>query len=69
MTKLPVCILILTGIALITPASAGPNRDSALRDCNVASINRYSYHGTPYDKEQQRYDFYRACMFSHHLPE
>jgi hypothetical protein len=63
------CILILTGLALITPASADPFRDTALRDCSVASIKRYSYSGSQYDKEQQRYDFYRSCMFSHHQAE
>jgi hypothetical protein len=36
-----------------------------LRDCNVASIKRYSYSGSQYDKEQARYDFYRACMINH----
>jgi hypothetical protein len=58
-------ILVLTGFALITPALAAGPRDAALRDCNVASTKRYSYSGSQYDKEQQRYDFYRACMIDH----
>ena len=58
-------IVVLTGFALMTPALADPFRDAAVRDCNVASIRKYSYTGTPYDKEQQRYDFYRACMSNH----
>jgi hypothetical protein len=57
--------LALIGFALVTPASADPPRDAALRDCNVASVKKYSYGGSQYDKEQQRYDFYRACMFNH----
>jgi hypothetical protein len=63
------CILILIGFASMTPASADPFRDATLRDCSVASIKRYSYSGSQYDKEQQRYDFYRSCMFSHRQPE
>jgi hypothetical protein len=58
-------ILVLIGFALMTPALADSPRDAALRDCNVASIKRYSYSGSQYDKEQQRYDFYRACMNNH----
>jgi hypothetical protein len=57
------------GFALMTPASADPLRDTALRDCSVASIKRYSYGGSQYDKEQQRYDFYRTCMFARGQPE
>jgi hypothetical protein len=37
-------------------------RDAALRGCNEAAIQRYSYHGTPYDKSQQRDFYYQACM-------
>ena len=58
-------VLVVTGFALMTPALAAAPRDAALRDCNVASIKRYSYSGSQYDKEQQRYDFYRACMIDH----
>jgi hypothetical protein len=58
------CILVLIGFASMTPALADPVRDAALHDRNVASIRRYSYSGTQYDKEQQRYDFYRVCMFN-----
>jgi hypothetical protein len=58
------CILVLIGFALMAPASADPVRDAALHDCNVASIKKYSYSGTQYDKEEQRYDFYRVCMFN-----
>ena len=55
--------------ALVAPALAASPRDAALRECSNASIARYSYHGTQYDKEQQRYDFYRSCMFSRGQPE
>jgi hypothetical protein len=58
-------ILVLTGFALMTPALAESFRDTAVRDCSAASIKRYSYSGSPYDKEQQRNDFYRACMVNH----
>jgi hypothetical protein len=58
-------ISVLTGFALMSPALAEPFRDTALRDCNVASIKRYSYSGSQYDKEQARYDFYRSCMVNH----
>jgi hypothetical protein len=56
------CILVL--LSSVATASADPVRDAALHDCNVASIKKYSYSGTQYDKEEQRYDFYRVCMFN-----
>jgi len=65
MIRHSIFILVLMGFASMTPASAGPTRDAALHDCNVASIKRYSYSGTVYDKEQQRYVVYRACMANH----
>jgi hypothetical protein len=42
-----------------------PNRLEALQHCNDASIEKWSYHGTPFDKEQQRGFVYRDCMFRH----
>jgi hypothetical protein len=48
--------------------AAGP-RDAALAECNAAAIKRWSYHGTVYDKEDNRYAVSRTCMATHGQPE
>jgi hypothetical protein len=55
-------------IAIAVVAVGVTDRDTALRYCNDRSIARWSYHGTPYDKEQQRGFVYRACMFDQRQP-
>jgi hypothetical protein len=60
------CLLALN---LVVPAMAAGPRDAALAACNAAAINRWSYHGTVYDKEDNRYAVYRSCMASHGQPE
>jgi hypothetical protein len=40
-------------------------RDTALRVCSEAAIQKYSYRGTAYDKEEARDSFYRACLTGH----
>jgi hypothetical protein len=60
------CLLSLN---LVVPAMAAGPRDAALAACNAAAISRWSYHGTAYDKEDNRYAVYRNCMANHGQPE
>jgi hypothetical protein len=50
---------------LSTAAMAAGARDAALAECNAAAIQKWSYHGTVYDKEDNRYAVYRTCMADH----
>ncbi len=61
------CLLSLN--LIVAPAMAAGPRDAALTACNAAAINRWSYHGTVYDKEDNRYAVYRTCMASHGQPQ
>ena len=51
----------LVSLNLVVPAMAAGPRDAALAPCNAAAINRWSYHGTVYDKEDNRYAVYRTA--------
>jgi len=61
------CLLSLN--LIVVPAMAAGPRDAALTQCNAAAISRWSYHGTVYDKEDNRYAVYRSCMASHGQPQ
>jgi hypothetical protein len=59
--RIAVCLLSL----IVVPAMAAGPRDAALAECNAAPIAKWSYRGTVYDKEENRYAFYRSCMQRH----
>ncbi len=63
------CLLGLN--LIVVPAMAAGPRDAALTACNAAAIGRWSYHGTVYDKKNNRShpSFYRSCMASHGQPQ
>lgn len=63
--RVAICLLSLS----VVPAMAAGPRDAALTECNAAAIARWSYHGTVYDKEDNRYAVYRTCMQRHRQPE
>jgi hypothetical protein len=65
--RLAGCLLGLN--LIVVPAMAAGPRDAALTQCNAAAISRWSYHGTVYDKEDNRYAVYRSCMASHGQPQ
>jgi hypothetical protein len=48
-----------------TVNAESPARDAALRACNEAAIQKWSYRGTPFDKSQQRDFVYLRCMHDH----
>jgi hypothetical protein len=53
---------------IVVPAMAAGPRDAALAACNAEAIAKWSYHGTVYDKEDNRYAVYRTCMQRHGQP-
>jgi hypothetical protein len=63
--RVAICLLSLS----VVPAMAAGPRDAALAACNADAIQRWSYHGTVYDKEDNRYAVYRTCMTNHRQPE
>jgi hypothetical protein len=63
--RISACLL---GFIIVPAMAAGP-RDAALAQCNAAAIAKWSYHGTAYDKEDNRYAVYRTCMARHGQPE
>jgi hypothetical protein len=63
--RLAICLLSLS----VVPVMAAGPRDAALAQCNAAAIAKWSYHGTVYDKEDNRYAVYRTCMANHGQPE
>jgi hypothetical protein len=62
--RIAACLLGL----LVVPAMAASPRDAAIAKCNAAAIAKWSYHGTVYDKEDNRYAVYRSCMADHGQP-
>ena len=54
---------------IVVPAMAASPRDAALAECNAAAIAKWSYHGTVYDKDDNRYAVYRTCMARHGQPQ
>jgi hypothetical protein len=69
LTTIRVAGCLLTLNLIVVPAMAAGPRDAALAACNAAAIGRWSYHGTVYDKEDNRYAVYRTCMASHGQPQ
>jgi hypothetical protein len=63
--RVSTCVLSLS----VVPAMAAGPRDAALVQCNATAIAKWSYHGTAYDKEDNRYAVYRTCMANHRQPE
>ena len=65
LTTIRLAGFLLTLNLIVVPAMAAGPRDAALTACNAAAINRWSYRGTAYDKEDNRYAVYRTCMANH----
>jgi hypothetical protein len=63
--RVAICLLSLS----VVPAMAAGPGDAALAKCNAAAVERWSYHGTVYDKEDNRYAVYRVCMANHGQPQ
>jgi hypothetical protein len=61
--------IAIVSALLSTAAMAADPRDAALAECNAAAIAKWSYHGTVYDKEDNRYAVYRNCMARHGQPQ
>jgi hypothetical protein len=57
-----IVLLSLAGIVATAQAFSPVPRDQAIRTCSNTSLERWSYHGTQYDKEQQRSFVYKSCM-------
>ena len=63
--RIAICLISLS----VIPAMAAGRRDAVLAQCNAAAIAKWSYHGTVYDKEDNRYAVYRTCMANHGQPQ